>query len=207
MRELAMFPLGTPLLPGMVLPLRLFEDRYLQMYADVIDADREFGVVLIERGREVRDDNETFDIGCIAHIVGSGMNDDGTIGLVAVGRSRIYIEEWLAPDPYPRAMITDLVDEPLTGTGFEAVQHAIARAQFLLEVAAELNPGVETELPELADNPEVAMYQVAQLGGLQALDMQEVLQASTTDQRDAIIGEKVDDTIELLRLQLELGGT
>ena len=44
-----MFPLGVTLLPGMALPLRIFEPRYLQMYADIIDGDREFGVVLIER--------------------------------------------------------------------------------------------------------------------------------------------------------------
>jgi len=204
MRELAMFPLGTALLPGMVLPLRLFEDRYLQMYADIVDSDREFGVVLIERGREALDDNETFDVGCTAHIVGSGLNDDGTIGLVAVGRSRFSIEEWLTPDPYPRATVSDLQDEPLTGTGFEAVQRAIARAQFLLEVAAELDPGIATELPDLADNPELAMYQVAQLAGLQALDMQEVLETPSIDDRAVLIRNKVEDTIELIRLQLEV---
>lgn len=199
-----MFPLGSPLLPGMVLPLRLFEDRYLHMYADIVDAGREFGVVLIERGREVRDDNETFDIGCTAHIVGSGMNDDGTIGLVAVGKSRIAIEEWLAPDPYPRAMVSDLSDEPLTDLGFGSVREAIESARALLQVAAELNPGVETDLPELADNPELAMYQVAQLAGLQALDMQQVLQTSPSDSRAAVVKQKVEDTIELIRLQLDV---
>ena len=204
MRELAMFPLGTALLPGMLLPLRLFEDRYLQMYAAIIDTDREFGVVLIERGREARDDNQTFGIGCTAHIVGSGMNDDGTIGLVAVGRNRIEIDEWLAPDPYPRAIVSDLEEEPLTASGFESIQRAIDRARTLLEIAAELSPGMETELPELADNPELAMYQVAQLAGLQALDMQEILETSSFDARAALIEEKVDDTIELIRLQLEV---
>ena len=205
MRELAMFPLGTALLPGMVLPLRLFEDRYLQMYATIIDADREFGVVLIERGREALDDNETFAVGCTAHVVGSGMNDDGTIGLVAVGRTRIAIDEWLAPDPYPRALVTDLEDEPLTEPGLESVREAIDRTRVLLAMAAELSPGLETDLPELAYSPGLAMYQVAQLAGLQSLDMQEVLEAPSSDSRAALIMHKVDDTIELIRLQLEVG--
>ena len=49
-----MFPLGTVLLPGMALPLHLFEPRYRQLIQDVLDGDGTFGVCLIERGSEVR---------------------------------------------------------------------------------------------------------------------------------------------------------
>lgn len=199
-----MFPLSSALLPGMVLPLRLFEDRYLQMYAEIIDAGREFGVVLIERGREALDDNLTFDVGCTAQIMGSGMNDDGTIGVVAVGKTRFEIQEWLEPDPYPRAQVTQLVEDPLTRTGLQAVQQAMDQTAVLLEMAAELNTDVETDMPELSDNPGLAMYQIAQLAGLQTLDMQQVLQAPTADARAALIKEKVDETIELIRLQIEV---
>ena len=53
-RELAIFPLGSVLFPGMPLPLRVFEPRYVAMIASVLgNAEREFGVVLIERGSEV----------------------------------------------------------------------------------------------------------------------------------------------------------
>ena len=51
--ELPMFPLGSVLLPGMVLPLRVFEPRYRALIATVPSADApEFGCVLIERGSE-----------------------------------------------------------------------------------------------------------------------------------------------------------
>lgn len=200
-----MFPLGDPLLPGMVLPLRLFEPRYLQLYADVIDSTREFGVVLIERGIESRDDAATFDIGCIASIVGSGVNEDGTIGLITVGRQRIRVEDWLDPDPYPRAMIAQLDDEPLSDEGLNAVRNAADRIPDLLQIAAVLNPEVNTELPELADDPGLAMYQIAQLSGLQALDLQEVLESPTTDSRARLVKDKVEETMELIRLQLEVG--
>lgn len=200
-----MFPLGGPLLPGMVLPLRLFEPRYLQLYADVIDTTREFGVVLIERGIESRDDAATFDVGCVASIVGSGVNEDGTIGLITVGRRRIHVDEWLEPDPYPRAMVTELDDEPLSDEGLNAVRNAADRIPDLLLTAAELNPEVNTEVPELADDPGLAMYQIAQLSGLQALDLQEVLESPTTDSRARLVKSKVDETMELIRLQLEVG--
>ena len=49
-----MFPLGTPLVPGSLLPLQIFEPRYQQMISDVLESSEpEFGVVLIERGHEV----------------------------------------------------------------------------------------------------------------------------------------------------------
>ena len=200
-----MFPLGSPLLPGMVLPLRLFEPRYLQLYADIIDTTREFGVVLIERGIESRDDAATFDVGCVASIVGSGVNDDGTIGLITVGRRRIHIAGWLEPDPYPRAMVIDLDDESLSDEGLNAVRAAADRIPDLLRTAAELNPNVNTQVPELADDPGLAMYQIAQLSGLQTLDLQEILESPTTDERALLVKEKVDETLDLIRLQLEVG--
>lgn len=200
-----MFPLGTTLLPGMALPLRLFEERYLQMYADIIDADRQFGVVLIERGIESRDDNPTFDVGCLAYVVGSGLHEDGTIALVAIGRKRIRIDDWLPSDPYPLAAITQLEDDPLSDAGMSSLQSAADQLPGLLAVAAELNPEFEATAPGLSDDPVQAVYQLAQLAGLQTLDMQKVLEAGTSDERAALVDELVAETVELIRLQLEIG--
>lgn len=200
-----MFPLSTTLLPGMALPLRLFEQRYLQMYADIIDGERQFGVVLIERGIESRDDNPTFDMGCLAYIVGSGLHEDGTIALVAIGRQRIHIDEWLPSDPYPRALVTQLDDDPLTDAGMSSLQSAADQLPGLLAVAAELNPEFEPTAPGLSDDPVQAIYQLAQLAGLQTFDMQKVLEARTSDDRAALVEVLVEETVELIRLQLEMG--
>ncbi|MFZ0014296.1 MAG: LON peptidase substrate-binding domain-containing protein [Acidimicrobiia bacterium] len=204
MRELPMFPLGLVLLPGMVLPLRLFEPRYLQMYADIIDSDREFGVVLIERGIESRDDNPTFDIGCVAHVVGSGLNDDGTVGLVTMGRTRIRVTEWLPSDPYPLAVVEDLADEQPGPPGDAALLSARRRLPELISLAGRLNPGSDYEVPDLSDDPTQSIYQLAQIAGLQTLDLQRVLETPTTDQRAALVDELIEETEDLLRLQLKV---
>ena len=50
-----MFPLGTVLLPGGLLPLHVFEPRYRQLVADLLADDvnePEFGVTMIERGKD-----------------------------------------------------------------------------------------------------------------------------------------------------------
>lgn len=199
-----MFPLGSTLLPGMALPLRLFEPRYLKMYADIIDEDREFGVVLIERGSESRDDNPTYDVGCTAYIVGSGIHEDGTLALVAVGRHRLRVVEWQESDPYPLATIEDLDDDPLTEEGMRSLEAAANRLPTLLAVAAELNPELNAAAPELSEDPIEAIYQLAQLAGLQAFDLQRVLETEPTDRRAELVDELMSETMEMIQLQLSM---
>lgn len=204
-RLLPMFPLGLTLLPGLALPLRLFEERYLKMYADIIDNDREFGVVLIERGIESRDDNPTFDVGCTAYILGSGLHEDGTIALVALGRKRLRVVEWRPSDPYPVALVEELDDDPLTEVGMKSLQAAADQLPGLLTMAAELNPELGSGVPQLSDDPVQAIYQLAQLSGLQILDLQSVLEANTSDERAALVSELMAAAVELLQLQMEIG--
>jgi uncharacterized protein len=54
LQSLPLFPLGTVLFPGGVLPLRIFEVRYLDMIGRCHKAGAPFGVVLLTRGNEVR---------------------------------------------------------------------------------------------------------------------------------------------------------
>jgi len=204
-RLLPMFPLGRTLMPGMALPLRLFEPRYLQMYSDIIDKEREFGVVLIERGIESSDANTTYDVGCLAYIVGSGLHEDGSIAIVALGRHRLRVVEWEDSDPYPRAIVEDLADEPLSEEGMEYLESAANRLPGLLAVAAELNPELEADAPELSEDPIQAIYQLAQLAGLQSFDLQRVLETDRTDRRAELVDELMSETVEMIQLQLGLG--
>ena len=64
-----MFPLGTVLFPSGVLPLRVFEPRYRDMLEDLLSGNREFGVVLIERGSEVGGGEVRSGIGTMARIL------------------------------------------------------------------------------------------------------------------------------------------
>ncbi|MGI9644583.1 MAG: LON peptidase substrate-binding domain-containing protein, partial [Ilumatobacteraceae bacterium] len=54
MAVMAMFPLGMVLLPGGVLPLHVFEERYRRMIVDCLQTDGtpEFGQALITHGSE-----------------------------------------------------------------------------------------------------------------------------------------------------------
>ena len=112
--ELPMFPLGSVLLPGMVLPLQVFEPRYRVLVDTVLLADEpEFGSVMIERGHEVGGGDVRASVGCIARIVDFTRHEDGLVTLVAVGTRRITVEDWLEDDPFPRALVADWPDDAL----------------------------------------------------------------------------------------------
>lgn len=199
-----MFPLGTVLLPGSVLPLYLFEPRYTKLYSDIVGGDREFGVVLIERGPESGGDDTRFSVGTIARMMGSATHDDGSISIVTVGTRRIEIIKWLAPDPYPRALVSAQVDDPLSETGLEFVADArelLARLKILF---SEMGADVGVEPPQLSDDPNASVYQMAQLAGLQTIDLQKVLEAESSDLRAGLVRDLIADQVELVQLQLGL---
>ena len=73
-----MFPLNLVLFPGQILPLHIFEDRYRMMVEEIIDKEREFGVVLIERGSEVGGGDTRKNIGTLAEIIDFEKSNDGS---------------------------------------------------------------------------------------------------------------------------------
>lgn len=135
MTVLPMFPLGTVLMPGMPLTLRIFEPRYLHMLSDLIGTpDREFGVVLIERGQEVGGGDTRFNIGTVARVAGL-QRSASWLELVGRGFDRFLVHQWLPDDPYPRAEVERLPDLPFTDADAPVlaqaetiVRQAIARA-------------------------------------------------------------------------------
>ena len=92
-----MFPLESALLPGEELPLRIFEPRYSALVRDCLDSeDRAFGVVLIERGREVGGGDERCDVGVLAHIAEFEDHGDGPVPVEMSSAERIRVRRMAA---------------------------------------------------------------------------------------------------------------
>ena len=85
------FPLNTVLFPGGVLPLKIFEQRYLEMTKVCISEDRPFGVCLIKEGRETGTPAVPQDIGCLARIAQWDMPQLGVFHLQVQGIRRFRI--------------------------------------------------------------------------------------------------------------------
>ena len=99
------FPLSLVLLPGMPVPLRIFEERYKQMMSDIIPVRGEFGIVLAK-------DEGIVNIGCTATVVDVLKKyPDGRLDLVAAGQRRFRIESLDEDKPYLRAEVEYFDDE------------------------------------------------------------------------------------------------
>ena len=115
--ELPLFPLGTVLFPGGVLPLRIFEPRYLDMIANCMRDSLPFGVVLLRRGGEVMSDAqgsevEFYDVGTEARVVDFSQTEKGILAVVASGERRFVVDRVeSASDGLMIGHVSLLVDE------------------------------------------------------------------------------------------------
>jgi uncharacterized protein len=162
---LPLFPLGTVLYPGLLLPLNIFEDRYRQLVRDLLDGPepRRFGVIAIRKGRETGVDGVSalYQIGCTATLRRVAKHEDGRFDLVTVGTDRfrlIGLDESL---PYLQGRV-DLLTED---AGDEEEAGLVARAvrgvfRGYLETLAQRDTA-QVRLPDLPDDPVLLSYLVA----------------------------------------------
>lgn len=198
MEEIALFPLNTVLLPGTSLPLRVFEERYRTMMADLLgddipappggapDRTREdgpplFGVARIREGLEVGGRAQTHDVGTLAAVEWVQRNPDGTMELLTRGTLRFRIHERPDDAPYPRAIV-EFIDEPPGDDAEDAL--AFARRAFdryIRSVAQLLR--TEPEELELPEDPVHASYALAGAMTLEQNVVQALLEARTATER------------------------
>ncbi len=95
--SLPLFPLGAVLFPGGILPLRIFEVRYLDMIGKCHKAGAPFGIVSLTQGHEVRGaesaiNPETFCVvGTLARILDFDNSQPGLMTIRASGSHRFRI--------------------------------------------------------------------------------------------------------------------
>jgi Lon protease-like protein len=103
---LPLFPLNTVLFPGGVLPLKVFETRYVDMVRDCMKHEMPFGIVQIKSGQEVGPAAEPEAVGCLAVIGRWDMQDLGVLLLRIQGGERFrIIETRVLPDQRLEARI------------------------------------------------------------------------------------------------------
>jgi Lon protease-like protein len=146
-----LFPLGTPLFPGVVLPLQVFEPRYRRLMHDLLAhpeaGDRRFfGVVAIRQGWEVEKvapAEALYDVGCVARVQAVRQRADGGFRIVTVGGQRFRLLDVVVGEdpPYLQGRVEWLADE-------EAAEEAAGDADGLVTPGM---PGAEHCDRELDD--------------------------------------------------------
>jgi len=182
MPVMPMFPLGSVLLPAMPLPLRIFEQRYLKLLGDLVASEKpEFGVVLIERGKEVGGGEKRVSIGTIASVTEIGTTQE-FLGLESFGSQRFRVNAWLPDDPYPLAdieLLPDLIwDDGLLPTK----AHLETKVRQLLAFVSEFGDLQFGADIEFSDDPMEACWQMAGVLPVGPLDQIDLLSSQSADE-------------------------
>jgi uncharacterized protein len=196
--RLPLFPLGTVLFPGLVLPLHIFEDRYRSLVRHLMalpdGAPREFGVVAIRSGWEVQPPTlpadrpatsatlTLHDVGCTAELRQVSEHPDGRFDIVTVGRRRFRITGVdRRSQPYLTADV-EWLPEP---GGQEATADRLAPRVLVLfrQYLALLRPEAGEVGEQLPDDATVLSHLVAATAALTVEDRQRLLAAADTATR------------------------
>ncbi|MFB4316239.1 LON peptidase substrate-binding domain-containing protein [Actinomadura sp. 21ATH] len=177
--RLPLFPLGTVLFPGLVLPLHLFEERYRLLVRDLLERPepRLLGIVGIELGHEVGDTAgmRLAEVGCAAEVRRVDPRPDGRYDIVTTGATRFRIKELDRARPYLRGEVEFLPEEP----GADPRPYA-DRVRLLFRLYRHRLAAAGARVAEpaaLPDDPVRLSYLVAAAAVLDGHDKQRLLEA------------------------------
>jgi Lon protease-like protein len=170
------FPLGTVLFPGGVLPLKIFEQRYVEMTKFCLRDSRPFGVCLIKEGHEVGTPAVPHAVGCLATIEDWEMPQVNMFHLVSRGGARFrLIETRVAQNGLMSGTI-----EPIAPDAPATVDSACRKVLELLieRVGAESFP-----TPISLDDASWVGYRLAEVLPLETAEKQVLLELTDAAER------------------------
>jgi len=160
---LPLFPLNTVLFPGMTLPLRVFEPRYLRMMRDCLDSDPVFGVLLIKEGQEVGEAAIPHKVGTTARILSVERASSEELHVVTLGEERFLLHGVTHDKPYLVGAIEPFPLEGSKSVHVEALFDAeLVLLMAYLELISQANK-VDIQLRQAVTGPTELAYLVAAL--------------------------------------------
>lgn len=141
MSEIPLFPLNVVLMPGMPMPLHIFEERYKQMVDECLEDSSEFGMVLADEGG-------TRNIGCTARIVELVQRyEDGRLVILVEGSRRFKLNNIVTDKAYYVGDVEYLEDEVVEKDISVLAEECIALLERVIAAATEGEVGIEIEAP------------------------------------------------------------
>ena len=187
MTTLPLFPLPVVLFPGGHLPLRIFEQRYLDMVRECSATGGHFGVCLIADADSETGPATHHRLGTTAEICDFSTMEDGLLGIVALGRERFIVERTRVRDNGLRVADVELLPEAPPTAIPEQYSVLSLIAQRIMEQVGDQYPSHQPD--ELQDASWVS-YRLGELLPLENSERQSLLQ--------------LDDPLERLQVLLEL---
>lgn len=202
MTQLPLFPLNMVVFPGMPVPLHIFEARYKEMINGCIEAQRPFGIVLIEQGRAEGDTHvRPYRVGCTVHISQVERLPDGRLFIMTVGQDRFRIH---ALDRQSHSYLSGDVEllhlEPEETLDLTAA--AVALRPLVLDylrILAEAG-NVDVDVEQVPEEPQDLAYVSAALLNIELEKKQALLESNRISALLAYLQRIYKHELHLLRL-------
>ena len=191
--NLLLFPLNTVLVPGLVMPLHIFEERYRNLVelllAEPDEESREFGIIAIRDGMSVEADGITalYEVGTATLLRQVERFEDGRFDIVTTGSRRFRLHEVDSSQPLARGIV-EFLDEP-TDMDDPIVAQQVAQLFTVyrnllggrLDTQSDADSALEIEAgDDLPDDPTVLSYLVTAAMVLPTPDRQQLLATPDT---------------------------
>lgn len=146
--HIPLFPLSSVVLPDGILPLRIFEPRYLDMVRDCVKHQSGFGVCLIKEGSEVGAAAKPLAFGTLVEIIDWDQDDNGLLTISALGKQKFRITDTTAAKSGLLSGNVELLPAEVSSPVPQEFYHLQDTMQQILE---QVGPTINYEKPELAD--------------------------------------------------------
>jgi Lon protease-like protein len=191
-----MFPLGLVLLPEMLRPLHIFEERYKLMIAECLAGGHPFGIVWFD-GKEIRA------AGCTARVIEVlHRHEDGRLDILTRGERRFLMRELIEEKAYMEARVTHFEDEE-TATGGDTAA-VLETGRTMLKALSDAEAPIDLPDWRSLDDPVRFSFAIAAMEGVSHAERQVFLEMTSSGERLRKSVEALGKIVARLRLTREI---
>ena len=176
-REVPLFPLGIVLFPGGLLPLKVFEQRYVEMTKACLRDGTPFGVCLIREGQEIGQPATPQSTGCLATIEQWDVPHPNLFALLVRGGGRFRIIDTTVNSSGLILGRIEMLPDATTGADMDEACEEVLRLA-IKRAGADSVPG-----PIQLDNPVWVSYRLAEILPITPQEKQTLLEMTDTGDR------------------------
>lgn len=170
--DIPLFPLNTVLFPGGCQPLKVFEQRYLDMCAACMKDEKPFGICLIDSGNETGEAATPHAVGTLASIGSWDMEQLGILNITALGGRRFrIINSEAGADKLLRARVELLPEAEACAIPAERQRLQTLARKIVSDIGHERMPE-----PHRFDDAEWVGYRITEILPIQNLAKQKLLE-------------------------------
>src|SRR5438132_13864845 len=192
--ELPIFELPVVILPGELLPLHIFEERYKRMIGHCLDNAEPFGIVFRD------EEGNAHRIGCMARVTEVLERfEDGRMNVVVAGEQPFKILERFEAGDFPAGEV-----EPIDASDEQGQEDDPEAASMAREAFAELGKRVSGEPPEVGELEAENSYGIAARVELPAETKQALLELRSEPGRMRMLGTALRALVSALNRSREI---